>query len=247
MQQNKIKVLIAEDSMEYGVICANKLRTEHFYVFTRRQDGRVVLDSIEKEHPDVVVMDAVMSNLDAIEVLKKTEHLQNRPLFIVTSSYESSFLQCQVMKHGAAYFMLKPFEVSTLANRILSLTSKKAEKDETQLITVITNKIREFGMPARLSGYHYLRTAVLLAIDDLSLLSSVTKRLYPIVAEKHNSTAAHVERSIRHAIEVMWTQGNPDAIASYFCCSTNRMRRKPTNSELIAMLVDDFRTKSIMK
>ena len=45
------------------------------------------------------------------------------------------------------------------------------------------------GVPAHVKGYQYLRDAILLILDDINLLGAVTKELYPLVAEKYNTSA----------------------------------------------------------
>lgn len=109
MDNKKIKVLIGDDSAEYGITCANELRSLGLYVVTRRKDGKVILDAIRNDTPDVVVMDAVLPGMDAIEILEKSQTFETAPAFIITSSYENAFIERQVMEKGAAYFMLKPF------------------------------------------------------------------------------------------------------------------------------------------
>lgn len=117
----KIKVLIGDDSAEYGVACANELRSLDFYVVTRCRNGKVILDAIHNDQPDVVVIDAILPNMDAIEILEKTRSMEHRPAFIVTSTYENLFIERQIMENGASYFMIKPFEIAALGNRILTL------------------------------------------------------------------------------------------------------------------------------
>ena len=106
MDNKKIKVLIGDDSAEYGITCANELRALGLYVVTRRKDGKVILDAIRNDTPDVVVMDAVLPGMDAIEILEKSQTFAHAPAFIITSSYENTFIERQVMEKGAAYFML---------------------------------------------------------------------------------------------------------------------------------------------
>lgn len=124
MDNKKIKVLIGDDSAEYGITCANELRSLGLYVVTRRKDGKVILDAIRNDTPDVVVMDAVLPGMDAIEILEKSQTFETAPAFIITSSYENAFIERQVMEKGAAYFMLKPFHISTLGSRITDLAAK---------------------------------------------------------------------------------------------------------------------------
>lgn len=150
---------------------------------TRRKDGKVILDAIRNDTPDVVVMDAVLPGMDAIEILEKSQTFAHAPAFIITSSYENTFIERQVMEKGAAYFMLKPFHISALGNRITELASngipdKEASAHRT-LEMVVTEMIHQLGVPAHIKGYHYLRAAILASIENQALLESVTKMLYP--------------------------------------------------------------------
>lgn len=231
MDNKKIKVLIGDDSAEYGITCANELRALGLYVVTRRKDGKVILDAIRNDTPDVVVMDAVLPGMDAIEILEKSQTFAHAPAFIITSSYENTFIERQVMEKGAAYFMLKPFHISALGNRITELASNG----------IPDKMIHQLGVPAHIKGYHYLRAAILASIENQALLESVTKMLYPTVAQQFDTTSSRVERAIRHAIEIAWDRGDLDTINSFFGYTVNNCKGKPTNSEFIALLTDKLR------
>lgn len=119
---NKIKILIGDDSAQYGVACASSLRAMGFFVITRPKDGLTIYDAIKNEQPDVVIADAVMPSLDTIELIRKIQNSSyQKPLFIITSAYENSFIETQVMNAGASYFMLKPFDIKILGERIKSM------------------------------------------------------------------------------------------------------------------------------
>ena len=105
----------------------------------------------------------------------------------------------------------------------------------------VTNIIHQIGVPAHIKGYLYLREAILMVIHDVDLLGAVTKELYPLIAEKYNTTPSRVERAIRHAIEVAWSRGNVDVVNSLFGYTIDVNRGKPTNSEFIAMIADKLR------
>ena len=98
-------------------------------------------------------------------------------------------------------------------------------------------------MPAHIKGYQYLRTAILLTVNDSDIINSVTKILYPSVAKQYQTTTSRVERAIRHAIEVAWDRGDVDTLNSYFGYTIQNNRGKPTNSEFIAMIADNLRLK----
>ena len=108
----------------------------------------------------------------------------------------------------------------------------------------ITNIIHEIGVPAHIKGYMYLREAITMVVNDIELLSAVTKELYPSIAKKYNTTASRVERAIRHAIEVAWSRGQVDTINKLFGYTIHNDKGKPTNSEFIAMVADKLRLKN---
>ena len=123
----------------------------------------------------------------------------------------------------------------------------EAEEDEPEvgpdIEAQVTRIIHQIGVPAHIKGYQYLRTAILMTIRDSEMINSVTKSLYPSVAKKYKTTTSRVERAIRHAIEVAWDRGDVDTLNSYFGYTIQNSRGKPTNSEFIAMIADNFRVK----
>ncbi|WP_234120126.1 sporulation transcription factor Spo0A [Clostridium hydrogenum] len=105
----------------------------------------------------------------------------------------------------------------------------------------ITAIIHEIGVPAHIKGYMYLREAITMVVNNMELLSAVTKELYPSIAKKYNTTASRVERAIRHAIEVAWSRGQVETINKLFGYTIHNGKGKPTNSEFIAMIADKLR------
>ena len=247
---NKRKVMIGDESAEYGLRCAQLLRSKGFEVSVQPKNGQVIYEAITKEQPDVVIIDALMQQMDAIKLLKTFKDAANRPMFIVTTAYDSSFLQSELMSCGASYFMLKPFDLEDLAERVGALTdfgspteSTVSFPDPTDLEVMITNVIHQIGVPAHIKGYHYLRESIRLSIEDSEMINSVTKLLYPTVAKTFSTTSSRVERAIRHAIEVAWDRGDVDTLNAYFGYTIHNSRGKPTNSEFIAMIADKLRLK----
>ncbi len=237
------KILIGDDTADFGITTANALRGYGLYAITRRKDGNVLMKAILEEKPDVVIVDSTMPHMDAIELIKRTKaEASVFPAFIVTSSYDNPFVERQIMELGAAYFMLKPFEIPALAERILSLTNQKQSGSSQQDLEItVTDVIHQLGVPAHIKGYHYLRAAILASIDNPELLESITKMLYPTVAQKFNTTSSRVERAIRHAIEIAWDRGDLDILNAFFGYTVNTCKGKPTNSEFIALVTDKLR------
>ena len=244
MFNDKIKVLIGDDSAEFGIACASSLRKQGLYAITRAKDGVKIIDEVRKEAPDVLVVDAILPNMDAIDLMHKLAALNVKmPEIIVVSAYDNAFVEKQIMRAGASYFMLKPVDPIILGERISSLSRRQNHQkfSSVELEMVVTEIIHQLGVPAHIKGYHYLRSAILSSLSDANLLESVTKSLYPTVATKYNTTSSRVERAIRHAIEIAWDRGNVDVLNSFFGYTVNTCKGKPTNSEFIALITDKLR------
>ena len=245
---DKIKILIGDDTAAFGVSCAAALRTHGFYVITRPKDGGEVLSAIGSEQPDAVIMDAVMPGLDAIAVMKRSRTRGGKqPRFIVTAAYINEFMEQQVMAAGADYYLLRPFDNELLGDRVKALFDidtdigegmRVRDRQPPNLDIIVTDIIHRIGVPAHIKGYHYLREAIILSVGDKEMLESVTKLLYPAVAKKFSTTPSRVERAIRHAIEIAWDRGDLDVLNGFFGYTVSTGKGKPTNSEFIALITD---------
>lgn len=116
--------------------------------------------------------------------------------------------------------------------------TEQVQKEERNLEKDVTDMIHEIGVPAHIKGYHYLREAIMMCVQDVEMLNSITKILYPTIAEKFQTTSSRVERAIRHAIEVAWSRGRMETIDELFGYTINTGKGKPTNSEFIALIAD---------
>ncbi len=121
--------------------------------------------------------------------------------------------------------------------------SEISQNKNVNLKIIVTDIIHQIGIPAHIKGYHYLRKAILLSVDDPEMLQSITKILYPTVAEAFNTSPSRVERAIRHAIESAWNRGDVDVLNSIFNYNIRVYKGKPTNSEFIAVITDNLRLK----
>lgn len=250
----QLKVVIADDTTEFGQKCAKILKGYGMEVKLCGKDGYEVLKIIQQSKPDVVVADIFMPGIDILGVLNSLKDVSasEKPLIMAMSGFDNPRLEKEALNAGAAYFFLKPFDINMMAQRIMQLTNWKNEisplvvkKDsvitDTQLELIITEIIHDLGVPAHIKGYQYIRYSIMLAVKDESIIGSITKCLYPTVAKKHNTTSSRVERAIRHAIEVAWDRGDVDTLNSYFGYTVQNNKGKPTNSEFIAMISDRIR------
>ena len=243
------KVLIGDNSLEFGKAFQEILVEKGFHVITVAKNEDGVLTAIERQKPQIVVMEAFMPNHDAISVMKSVSGKETKlPIFIVVSAHDNPAIQKEILKNGASYFALKPFDMEALVDTMAALAdgsvSAPADKNFAAVINasnlevLVTQIIHQIGVPAHIKGYYYLRDAIILCIGNSDMLNSVTKLLYPTVAKNFNTTSSRVERAIRHAIEVAWDRGDVDTLNSYFGYTVHNGRGKPTNSEFIAMIAD---------
>ena len=249
----KLKIVIADNSTELGQSCANALKSYGMDVILCEKDGQRVLEKTLSENPDVVLADVFMPNLDILGVLGSMKNMEERerPMVMAMSSCDNQRLEKETLEAGASYYFLKPFDINTMAERIIQLSGWRNEispvvvKDnivtDPELELMITEIIHQIGVPAHIKGYHYLREAIMLSIKNSEIINSVTKLLYPTIAKKYSTTSSRVERAIRHAIEVAWDRGDIDVLNSYFGYTIQNDRGKPTNSEFIAMISDKLR------
>lgn len=239
----KIKVIIADTNQEYCSKVRNTLEKNSINVCTMVGDGYELLTAIAKEQPDVVCLDTALPVIDGLKVIGETAKLglTELPKFIIITSFANDEIMRSAAKAGASYFIPKPFEEENLIERIKQCCISTNATPKMNLEKSITEMILDVGIPAHIKGYHYLRTAIKLSVEDNSMLSGVTKVLYPTVAKSYNTTASRVERAIRHAIEVAWDRGNLETLHKMFGYSINTAKGKPTNSEFIAMIADKLR------
>ncbi len=249
------KIMITVEGSDDASRCAAQLKTRGFQIVLLPKDGRLVLERVKREQPDLLMMDAFMVHVDALGVLQALEayRAEHSMKVVVTSTLDRPEFQSQLLQSGADYFVLKPFEAVLCADRLEYLLRKKNAKglssqqksdDEARpqsMERVISEIMREIGVPAHIKGYQYLREAILLTVKDPDLMHAVTKILYPTIAKTNKTTSSRVERAIRHAIEVAWDRGDVDVLASYFGYTIQNSRGKPTNSEFIAMISDKLR------
>ncbi len=247
--ENKIRILISDDNYEFCSSCEKALLNLGFEVFTIKNDGKELLDNIVLKKPSIVLANAFMPQMDLISVISSSKDKMDSdsPFFLATVPSENSVLEKELLSGGVSYCFIKPLDYSLLAERIRSIylsvgkISSSKGKENPNLEIVITDIIHQIGVPAHIKGYHYLREAILMAVNDIDIMNSVTKCLYPSVAKKHGTTSSRVERAIRHAIEVAWDRGDVDVLNSYFGYTIHSSKGKPTNSEFIALIADKLR------
>ncbi len=253
MPSGRTRVLVVDDNHELCEVLREFIDAQpDMEVIGIAYDGLEALEKISADGPDVVILDIIMPHLDGIGVLERLARhdMPRRPRFVMLTAIGQEHMTQRIIELGADYYILKPFDVETLAQRIRQVAQggevarkRKADPAEVprDLNTEVTRIIHEMGMPANIRGYMYLREAIVMVVNEVALLNGVTKELYPRVAQKFDTTPPRVERAIRHAIEIAWTRGNIEFLNDVFGHTVSSEKGKPTNSAFIARVADKLR------
>ena len=196
---------------------------------------------------DVIILDLIMPKKDGIYVLEEMKKRNIYKPVIISTSYNSDEMIRRVSEYGVHYFLLKPYELSDLENRILEASNVHEKENKNiniyhnNLQISVTKILHELGVPSHIKGYQYIREGILLIYNNPEIIGGITKELYPEIANKYDTTVSRVERAIRHAIEVSWNRGDWELMEEIFGHSVDIDKAKPTNSEFIVTVADKLR------
>lgn len=247
----KIKILIADDNLLAARKLFDKLSIyEDFEIIDIAKDGHETIELIEKERPDVVLLDLIMPKLDGFGVLEysKADTRENKPIFIVFSAIGHDSYISKAMNLGANYYIIKPFDETVIAARIRQLHSgdvinkkqrikteiqkpildnrlKESYNDELRILA--TKYMREYGLKAHMTGYCYIRDIIIAAFDYYCQKGVLPKGIYREIASKNSVSVQKVERAIRNCIENGIEDRNDE--------------KKPTNSQVICKFIQKIR------
>ena len=255
----QLNVAIADDNERVlEVLSALIDKEKDLKLVGKANNGEEMYQIITKNEPDVVLLDLIMPKMDGFRVMEavaQNEELKKFPEFIIITAIGQEKITEEAFRKGASYYIMKPFDNETVLKQIKCVQQDIRMDDlkikniavnyrnmkEENLETRVTNMIHEIGIPAHIKGYHYLRDAIIMAVEDMDVLNAITKILYPTVAKRYQTTSSRVERAIRHAIEVAWNRGKIEVLDKLFGYTISNGKGKPTNSEFVALVADTIR------
>lgn len=253
---DKVRLMLADDNLSLLRLLSDYLgRQGDIELVAAVSDGVEIPDAVRQYAPEVLVMDIIMPRRDGFMTLEALNAMDAalRPRVIVLTGLARDDFIMRAIGLGASYYMVKPFDMELLHERILEVAreqgasilapSAPAEPVEESVDERITNLFLTLGIPAHIKGYQYLREAVRMVLDNHDVINRITKELYPGIARKFDTSASKVERAMRHAIEVAWTRGRLDAVNQMYGYRVFAREDKPTNGEFIAMVSDKLAAK----
>lgn len=218
-----------------------------FEVVGMTTDGISAISAVADKKPGILLTDLVVSGYDGLSVVRKVKEMKLGTKVVVLTAFCSDDILSKAVGAGADYFLAKPIEFSALKERLNEILEDKADVQtsnssnnfhQVSLEEKISKIFINVGIPPHIKGYSFLREGVKMAVDDPEIINNITKKLYPSIGEKYNTTASKVERAIRHAIEVAWNRGRIDSINNILGVRAYIGAEKPTNGEFIALVAD---------
>ncbi len=238
--KNKIALVVSPDRAQLKTIKEHLNATGLFYRCYSAFSGAEALEKMEEQTPDLAIVELIMAEMDGLALV---EQIKSNPetadvKVIMVSTVAHDFVVKKAFDYGADFYMVKPIDFRTFKARIEDILERPAEQNQVALPVRVTDILQDIGFVPNMKGFKYIRYAICLAAQDQTYLESLTQRLYGDVAKKFGTTAVNVERDIRHAIESAWNKGNVKKIEQHFGYSIDASKGKPTNSALIATIVD---------
>lgn len=204
MSQNKIRVILADDNKDFcDVVCSYLNKQEDIEVIAIAHDGIDTFNKIRELKPDIAIIDSIMPRLDGLGVLEKLQKhadQMQKPICIMLSAINQEKITQRAIELGAEYYIVKPFDMDALVIRLRQLKYTKAGEGPTSGSVVVGNTnekaaaydleakvtgiLHEIGVPAHIRGYHYMREAIIMSVNDMDVLNYITKELYPGYCKK---------------------------------------------------------------
>ena len=244
----KTSVYLLQDTKEANEqLAAHFAEDKNFEVVGMETDGISALSAVRDKNPKILMIDIILSGYDGLSVISKIKEFGSNIKIVVLSAFCSEGIVNKACCAGADYFIAKPYKFQVLRDRLVDLIDSKTDYSvknvggnlhSMSLEEKISKIFINVGIPPHIKGYSFLREGVKMAVDDPDIINNITKKLYPSIGEKYNTTASKVERAIRHAIEVAWNRGRIETINNILGVRAYVGAEKPTNGEFIALVAD---------
>ena len=237
----KFRVLIGDNSRFWEKAWGSWLDLSQFEIREVIPNAISMFETICSYRPHIIIASENMDYISGIGMMKAVSAIPNyHPQFIITDELPTNEKYQTALKLGAAFYISRPYSYTSLNSMLLEIVSSSRYYLHCPLKTpeqVISDTLRTLQIPANLKGYRYLRCAIKIAIRGGEEVESITKGLYPAIAQDFHTTAISVERAIRHAVTLSWqtcqNQQN-ELFQSYF----GQFSKKPSNSRFILTIAE---------
>lgn len=194
----------------------------------------------KKEELDAIIVDGTMPKENVLELLTGYEEEGMLPRAIILDNIKLDCYNLSASRYQIFNVIPKTYKIEELLISLREIKNKK-EKYNFHKISIydkVAEILKKLGIAPDKNGFHYLRKAIYECYLEPSLLTSITKEIYPMLAVSFNKKESCIERSIRSAIETGWDRGNYEYSNELFQNCVDYYKTKPTNGEFISIIVD---------
>ena len=269
LRKKEIRVLIADWSLSYMKDLKTELEARRFEQIEQCNDGESAITLINEFEPHIVVVDQEIKYSDGLSILQYIAEQKLEMEIIFTSSCTSEILFRKANMLGSKFIITKPTQVEIIVERIEDIyeiigfdkiedenieeyaldEEYELEEDPLTLIDEIglENNVGRillgFGIRANLKGYKYLKAAILMTVMNPNVTNTMTKELYPMLAQRYHTTSTIVEKDMRHAIGLGWSSSHSKYKEAYFGKGVMRNSgwKKPSNGLFIDTVAEKIR------
>lgn len=226
-----IKILFVEDNEQTMKAYVKSIEgKKNFELVGKAYNGIEAIEILKNKEVSFVILDLMMPELDGIEVLKYIDGMSKKPNVIITSGISTSYTVSESMKHETIYYLLKPFNIEVLINKI-----EEIEKDKNYNFLVeskINSYLNLMGIPCRLKGYIYLKKGIE-RIVHYGTENPNINMIYLEIARIYNVTPKSVEKSIRDVVAATFEKGDVNNIEKMFKSQISAISGKVTNKTFL--------------
>jgi two-component system response regulator (stage 0 sporulation protein A) len=223
--------LIADCSEDFQAALSAALCGQYHVLCCR--SGTEALNMLLQEHPDILVLDLMLPELDGLTVLERIASKGIRPMVLAATPIHSEYVNSSAQRLGIEYLVRKPCDIDAIASRIRDLSRRlKSPEPHVDPVNFVSSLLLSLSISTKHDGFIYLREAILRMAKDPA--QSVTKLLYPEIAHICGCNKDNVERSIRTALDSAWKKRDEDLWQKYFPGAQHR----PSNAVFISRLAE---------
>lgn len=223
--------------------CTAFFADHHTTVVQAPMDTSKISQLMVKHRPVMLLVDLEAPSSDfivAINTIRRDKACPPSLLLAAVVDYQSSIQNQRHLEASFNYLLYRPIgpkALTEIIHQIISSHIQELEQStEDEIDLQITNILHRIGMSTQLNGYKFLKDAVALLHQNPSSIHAAIEQIYAPIAQKHSTTANHVERSIRYAIETVWISSKRSELLAYLDYPVNSKMGKPVSTEFISAL-----------
>ena len=225
------KLLIADCNEDYRTALTAALQDSYHVLCCRT--GTEAWELLRRERPEILILDLMLPELDGLTLLERACAEGLRPMVLAVTPLLSPYVFSCAQRLGIEYLVRKPCDIHAIVSRIKDLSQPlNAPISQVDPMSYVSELLLSLHFSTKHNGFSYLREGILLMAKDPA--QSVTKVLYPAIAQTFDCQKENVERSIRTAMDHAWDRGDHELWCRYF----PNAQQRPTNAVFISRITE---------